>query len=182
MVMRGNTSPHARSRTPCVTGEAVGPGAVPITLEVNGILRALPVCPGATLAEVLRDQLQLTGTKIACDRGACSACTVRLNGTPVCSCMVLAIEVNGAKIDTIEGVAGETLHPVQAAFIEHDAIQCGFCTPGLIMSCVALLESTPHPSEEEVKAALGGHLCRCGTYPHVIAAVLHAAQTSKRRP
>lgn len=155
----------------------VGPGAVPITLCVNGTAYALAVLPSTTLAEALRDSLGLTGTKLACDRGACSACTVWLDGAPVPSCIVLALDVGAREITTIEGLAdGEALHPVQSAFIEHDAIQCGFCTPGLIMSCAALLENNPHPTEDEVKAAISGHLCRCGTYPHVIAAVLDVVE------
>ena len=180
--MPHNTAPHASRCTQGVTGATVGPGAAAIRLEVNGIVRALAVLPSETLAEVLRERLALTGTKIACDRGACSSCTVWVDGAPVCSCMVLAIEVDGHRVTSIEGLAGEALHPVQSAFIEHDAIQCGFCTPGLVMSCVALLETHPHPTEEEVKAAIGGHLCRCGTYPHVIAAVLDVARKGKRSP
>jgi len=124
--------------------------------------------------------LGLTGTKIACNRGACSACTVWLDGATVCSCMMLAIEVGARSVTTIEGLAGGgELHAVQAAFIEHDALQCGFCTPGLVMSCAALLERTPDPAAEDVEAAIAGHLCRCGTYPHVVAATLAAAKARK---
>lgn len=160
--------------------DTAGPGPVPITLDVNGVPYALSVTPNITLAEALRDALELTGTKIGCDRGACSACTVWLDGAAVASCMTLAIDVGARKVITIEGLAqGEELHPVQSAFIAHDAMQCGFCTPGLVMSCAALLEKTPHPSEEDVKAAISGHLCRCGTYPHVIAAVLEAARSGR---
>lgn len=162
--------------------ETVGPGAVPLSLHVNGIARALSVAPATTLADALREQLALTGTKVACDRGACSACTVWLDGAPVCACMILAIDVGERKVTTIEGLAQDgQLHPVQSAFIEHDAIQCGFCTPGLIMSCAALLARTPDPSASQVRAALGGHLCRCGTYPHVIAAVLDASRRGRSR-
>ncbi len=182
MLVARNCPPHASRRTPGRTGETVGPGPVSISLEVNGTVHALSVLPSETLAEVLRDRLELTGTKVACDRGACSSCTVWVDGAPICSCMMLAIEVDGHRVRTIEGLAGEALHPVQSAFIEHDAIQCGFCTPGLVMSCVALLENHPNPTEEEVRAAIGGHLCRCGTYPHVIAAVLDVAQKGKHRP
>jgi aerobic-type carbon monoxide dehydrogenase small subunit (CoxS/CutS family) len=158
----------------------VGPGVVPITLNVNGAPYALSVAPSTTLAEALRDALDLTGTKLACDRGACSACTAWLDGAPVASCMLLAIDVGARKVTTIEGLAqGDELHRVQAAFIAHDAMQCGFCTPGLVMSCAALLEKNPHPSADEVKAAIGGHLCRCGAYPHVIAAVLEAARNGR---
>ena len=123
---------------------AVGPDAVAITLQINGAAQPLRVEPRMTLAEVLRGPLGLTGTKVACDRGACSACTVLIDGSPICSCMMLAIDVGARRVTTIEGLAqGDTLHPVQQAFIEHDALQCGFCTPGMIMSCAALLERTP---------------------------------------
>ncbi len=144
-----------------------------ITLQVNGGAHPLEVEPRATLAEVLRGALGLTGTKIACDRGACSACTVWLDGAPVCSCMMLAIDVGERRVTTIEGLAdGDRLHPVQASFIEHDAVQCGFCTPGMVMSCAALLRDRPSATEAEVRQAISGHVCRCGTYPHVIAATL----------
>jgi len=153
------------------------PEILPLAFTLNGAARSLDVAPETTLAELLRGKLGLTGTKIACDRGACGACAVWLDGAPVCSCMVLAIEVGGRSVTTIEGLAdGETLHPVQAAFIAHDAVQCGFCTPGLVMSCAALLARTKQPSADEVKAAIAGHYCRCGTYPHVIAATLAAAK------
>jgi aerobic-type carbon monoxide dehydrogenase small subunit (CoxS/CutS family) len=158
----------------------VGPGASRVTLDVNGARHTLEIKPQMTLAETLRGPLGLTGTKIGCDRGACSACTVWVDGTPVASCMMLAIDIGDRKVTTIEGLArGNDLHPVQSAFIAHDAVQCGFCTPGLVMSCAALLERNPHPSLEEVKAATSGHLCRCGTYPHVFAATLAAAKDQK---
>ncbi|MEJ2379462.1 MAG: (2Fe-2S)-binding protein [Pseudolabrys sp.] len=160
--------------------DTVGPGPVPITLDVNGVPYAVSVTPATTLAEALRDALELTGTKFGCDRGACSACTVWLDGAPVASCMMLAIDVGTRKVTTIEGLAqGDDLHPVQSAFIAHDAMQCGFCTPGLVMSCAALLEKNPKATEEDVEAAISGHLCRCGTYPHVIAAALDAARNGK---
>lgn len=151
-----------------------------IAMDVNGALLSLRVEPRATLAEALRGPLGLTGVKIACDRGACSACTVWLDGVPVCSCMTLAVEVGARKITTIEGLAqGDALHAVQAAFIAHDAVQCGFCTPGLVMTCAALLECNPDPSAEDVERAIAGHLCRCGTYPHVVAATLAAAKARR---
>jgi len=159
---------------------ASGPGPVTITMKINGVARTLRAEPRMTLAEALRGPLGLTGTKIACNRGACSACTVWLDGAPVCSCMMLAIEVGARSVMTIEGLAGGgELHAVQAAFIEHDALQCGFCTPGMVMSCAALLERTPDPTAEDVEAAIAGHLCRCGTYPHVVAATLAAAKARK---
>jgi xanthine dehydrogenase YagT iron-sulfur-binding subunit len=157
-----------------------GPGAASISLDVNGSARAIAVEPRMTLAEVLRGPLGLTGTKIGCDRGACSACTVWIDGAPVASCMILAIDVGVRKVTTIEGLArGDDLHRVQSAFIAHDAVQCGFCTPGLVMSCAALLARNPDPSLDDVKNATSGHLCRCGTYPHVFAATLAAAKGGK---
>ena len=157
-----------------------GPGLVSITLIVNGVARTVNVEPRTTLAEVLRGPLDLTGTKIGCDRGACSACTVCLDGAPVASCMLLAVDVGARAITTIEGLAqGDTLHPVQLAFIAHDALQCGYCTPGMVMSCAALLKRTPQPTAEDVQAAISGHLCRCGSYPHVVAAVLAAGEPRK---
>jgi xanthine dehydrogenase YagT iron-sulfur-binding subunit len=156
----------------------VGPGSVSIEISVNGIDRNLQVEPRMTLAEALRGPLELSGTKIACNRGACSACTVLMDGLPVCACMVLAIEVGGRSVTTIEGLAtGDVLHPVQAAFVEHDAVQCGFCTPGMVLSCAALLERMPDPGPGDIREAISGHLCRCGTYPHVVAAVRAAASS-----
>ena len=150
-----------------------GPGPLPLVLDVNGTQRQIMVEPRTTLAEALRGPLGLTGTKIACNHGACSACTVWLDGTPVAACSVLAVEVEGQRITTIEGLAQPgPLHPVQEAFIAHDAIQCGFCTPGLVMSCAALLAANPHPDRKEIETAISGHLCRCGTYPHVVQAML----------
>ena len=158
----------------------VGPDPTSITLSVNGAVRQLAIEPRVTLAEALRGPLGLTGTKIACNRGACSACTVWLDGIPVCCCMILAIDVGARRVTTIEGLArGDELHPVQAAFIAHDALQCGFCTPGMVMSCAALLERTRDPSAEDVQAAIGGHFCRCGAYPKVVAATLAAAKAQK---
>ncbi len=159
---------------------SVGPDPLAISLQINGVTRTVHAEPHMTLAEALRGPLGLTGTKIACNRGACSACTVWLDGQPVCSCMMLAIEVDSRAVTTIEGLAqGDTLHAVQQAFIDHDALQCGFCTPGMIMSCAALLEGNTEPTADDVRAAISGHICRCGTYPHVIAATLDAAKARK---
>ncbi|MCA1593907.1 MAG: (2Fe-2S)-binding protein [Acidobacteria bacterium] len=157
----------------------VGPGSVSVTLKVNGASRRVDVEPRTTLAEALRFELGLTGTKVVCDRGSCSACTVWLDGTPVCSCMTLAVDVGSRAVTTIEGLApdDERLHPVQEAFIEYDAMQCGFCTPGMIMSCAALLNRKANPTLEDVKTATSGNLCRCGTYPKVFEATLAAAKT-----
>jgi len=158
----------------------VGPEATAITLSVNGMARALMVEPRATLADVLRGPLQLAGTKIGCNRGTCSACTVWLDGAPVTSCMILAVDVGARAVTTIEGLAaGDTLHPVQQAFIDYDALQCGYCTPGMVMSCAALLERTPEPTAGDVRAAISGHYCRCGTYPHVVDATLAAAKAHR---
>jgi aerobic-type carbon monoxide dehydrogenase small subunit (CoxS/CutS family) len=155
----------------------VGPGAVAVTLKINGQEHTLQVEPRRTLADVLRNDLGMTGTKIGCDRGACSACTVWIDGTPVVSCLTFVLDAAGREVTTIEGLArGDALHPVQEAFIEHDAMQCGFCTPGMVMSCAALLHRNPSPTLDDVKAAVSGNLCRCGTYPKVFAATLAAAK------
>jgi xanthine dehydrogenase YagT iron-sulfur-binding subunit len=156
---------------------AVGPDALPVKLHVNGQEHAVTIEPRYTLAETLRDNLGLTGTKVVCDRGSCSACTVWIDNTPKLACMTLAIDAVGHKITTIEGLShGDTMHLVQAAFVKHDAMQCGFCTPGMVMSCAALLERNANPSLDDVKHAVSGNLCRCGTYPKVFAATLDAAQ------
>jgi aerobic-type carbon monoxide dehydrogenase small subunit (CoxS/CutS family) len=151
-----------------------------IVLRVNGVNRPLKVESRVTLAEALRGPLGLTGTKISCNRGACSACTVWLDGTPVCSCMTFAVEVGPREVTTIEGLAkDDVLHPVQKAFIEDDAMQCGFCTPGMALSAAALIARNPDPTAEDVERAISGHICRCGSYPHVVAATLAAAKTRK---
>jgi aerobic-type carbon monoxide dehydrogenase small subunit (CoxS/CutS family) len=154
----------------------LGPEALPIKLKINGHDHAVTVEPRYTLAQTLRDNIGLTGTKVVCDRGSCSACTVWIDKTPALACMTLAVEAVGRDITTIEGLAhGETLHPVQAAFVKHDAMQCGFCTPGMVMSCAALLDRNPNPSLADVKHAVSGNLCRCGTYPKIFTATLDAA-------
>jgi aerobic-type carbon monoxide dehydrogenase small subunit (CoxS/CutS family) len=158
----------------------LGPGATTIVLHVNGANRRVSVEPRMTLADVLRDELDLTGSKIVCDRGSCSACTVWLDGVPVNSCMLFALDVGSRKITTIEGLgAPGHLHPVQAAFVEHDGMQCGYCTPGMVMSCAALLERNPRPEVHDVQQAISGNICRCGTYPKVIEATLAAARSRK---
>jgi xanthine dehydrogenase YagT iron-sulfur-binding subunit len=159
------------------TSPVFGPEAGELTLFVNGRSVRVTTDPASTLAEALRYSLGLTGTKIGCDRGACSACTVWLDGEVAASCMTLALDARGRQITTIEGLAdGTKLHAVQQAFIEHDAMQCGFCTPGMVMSCAALVERNPECTLEDVKAAVSGHLCRCGTYPNVFEATLAAAR------
>jgi len=146
--------------------------AVLINLTVNGRFHAVAVPPETTLLNVLRDTLRLTGTKKGCELGECGACTVILNGESVNACMVLALEADGAEVTTVEGLAPQgDLHPLQKAFVKHGALQCGFCTPGMLMSSKALVDHNPAPSEAEVREALGGNLCRCGSYPRVIEAV-----------
>ncbi len=153
----------------------VGPGAVRVPFTLNGAAAEVSVEPRVTLLDALRDRLDLTGTKRICDHGACGGCTVFLDGKPVNSCLVLAVDVSGREVTTIEGLAkGDDLHPVQAAFVKHDAAMCGFCTPGMVMSCAALLSVTKNPTEEQIRRAVAGNLCRCGTYPHVFAAVREA--------
>jgi xanthine dehydrogenase YagT iron-sulfur-binding subunit len=148
-------------------------GASEIALRVNGKDFTVKVEPRATLAEVLRDHLQLTGTKISCDRGACGACTVILGGRTVNSCVTLAVDAAGKEIQTIEGLEmNGKLHAIQESFIAHDAMQCGFCTPGMIMSCKHLLDHNADPSLNEVQLATSGNLCRCGTYPKVFESVM----------
>jgi aerobic-type carbon monoxide dehydrogenase small subunit (CoxS/CutS family) len=148
-----------------------------INIVVNGVMHTIDVKNNWTLLKVLRDQLGLTGTKCGCDKGQCGACTVLLNGKPVLSCLTLAVAANEQEITTIEGLAvGGNLHPLQEAFIEHHALQCGFCTPGMIMSAKALLDENPHPSEEEIRHGLRGNLCRCGSYPKVVQAIQDTAK------
>ncbi len=147
-----------------------------LILRVNKEEYELFVYPHRTLAEVLRDELHLTGTKQSCSEGACGTCTVLLDGAPVRSCLLLAAEAQGKEITTIEGLAENgTLHPIQQAFVEHYAIQCGFCTPGMILTAKALLDTNPHPTEEEIRAAISGNICRCTGYAKIIEAILSAS-------
>ena len=172
----------ARETREAVQGDqSAGPNAVPVKLLVNGQEHTVSIEPRYTLAETLRDNLGLTGTKVVCDRGSCSACTIWMDGTPMLACMTLAIDCVGRKITTIEGLSrGEQMHPVQAAFVKHDAMQCGFCTPGMVMSCAALLERNRDPQLADVKHAVSGNLCRCGTYPKIFAATLDVALERKQ--
>ena len=159
----------------------VGPDALQVKLLVNGYEHSVMIEPRYTLAETLRDNLGLTGTKVVCDRGSCSACTVWIDKTPALACMTLAIDAVGREITTIEGISqGDTMHQVQAAFVKHDAMQCGFCTPGMVMSCAALLDRNPNPDLNDVKRAISGNLCRCGTYPKVFTATLDVAQQRRQ--
>jgi xanthine dehydrogenase YagT iron-sulfur-binding subunit len=169
----------------------IGPSAVDVALEVNGDRVSVHVPPNRTLLDTLRETLGLTGAKRVCDEGTCGACTVLLDGEPVYSCMTLAVACEGKSVRTVEGLSqeagvgapesGARLHPVQEAFIEHDAFQCGFCTPGQIMSVVALLERVPRPTSEDVLRAVSGNLCRCGAYPNIVAAALSAAKSGSGR-
>ncbi len=147
-----------------------------IRLTVNGEEHDLVVLPNETLVEVLRDRLQLTGTKMGCGEGACGTCTVLVEGRPVRSCLTLAVEAQGKEITTIEGLSdGRELHPVQEAFVERGAIQCGFCSPAMILTGKALLDENPHPTEDEVRQAVSGVVCRCTGYAKIVEAILSAA-------
>jgi carbon-monoxide dehydrogenase small subunit len=149
-----------------------------IRLSVNGDQYDVAVWPNETLVEVLRDRLELTGTKMGCGEGACGTCTVLMEGRPVRSCLTLAVEAQGKEIVTIEGLSqGADLHPVQRAFIEHGAIQCGFCSPAMILTSKALLEENPHPTEAEVRRAISGVVCRCTGYAKIVEAVLAASDS-----
>lgn len=148
-----------------------------IVLRVNGRMVQVSVRGSETLLDCLRDRLGLTGTKKGCDQGDCGACTVLVDGAPVNSCLVLASEVAGKEVTTIEGLSRDgVLHPLQEAFIRHDAVQCGFCTPGMILTAAALLKENPHPSEEEIRHYLQGNLCRCTGYGKIVEAVRAASR------
>jgi carbon-monoxide dehydrogenase small subunit len=151
-----------------------------VKLTVNKELHEVAINLNRTLLEVLREELSLTGTKESCGQGACGSCTVLLDGLPVRSCLLLAVEAAGREITTIEGLSqGEKLHPVQEAFIEHHAIQCGFCSPGMILTATALLEDNPKPTEDEIRHALSGNICRCTGYAKIIGAVKSLADTGR---
>ena len=157
-----------------------GPGAAPITLTINGKPVKLTVEPRVTLVDALRNHLEITGAKRVCDRGTCGACTVIMNGKTVYACSVLAIDAQGKNIETIEGLAtGSSLHPVSRAFVDNDAQQCGYCTPGFVMAAKGFLDEHPNPTEADINHGLGGNLCRCGTYMGIRKAVLQAAKEMK---
>ena len=156
-------------------------GRVPITVTVNGQLHAGEVEPRRLLVHFLRDTLGLTGTHVGCDTSNCGACTVHLDGDAVKSCTVLAVQADGAEVTTIEGMGREgDLHPVQEAFWEHHGLQCGYCTPGMIMAGADLIAKNPSPTEEEVREALAGNLCRCTGYHNIVKAVMSAAKAEVR--
>jgi carbon-monoxide dehydrogenase small subunit len=152
-----------------------------IVLKVNGINYQVEVEPWRTLVEVLRETLGLTGTKKSCNEGECGACTVMMDGRPVASCLVLAMDAQGKEIVTIEGLSqGERLHPIQEAFLKHGAIQCGFCTPGMVISAKALLDQNPRPTETEVRKAISGNLCRCTGYQHIVDSIMAASKMMEK--
>ena len=151
-----------------------------ISLELNGERRELQVQPWTTLLDLLRDQLGLTGTKKGCDHGQCGACTVLLDGRRINSCLTLAVMHDGASLTTIEGLASDaTLHPLQAAFVKHDAFQCGYCPPGLICSAAGLAAENRASSRDEIREHMSGNLCRCGAYPNILAAIEDALPTQR---
>ena len=160
------------------TMEPIGPEPVTIKLNINGQDKEVEVEPRVTLLDALRNRLDHTGAKKVCDRGTCGACTMIVDGEPVYSCSMLAIEAEGRKIETVEGLSSsdDKLHPLQAAIVEHDGQQCGFCTPGFVMAAKALLDKNPNPTMAEVEHGLSGNICRCGTYVGLREAVLAAAK------
>jgi len=156
--------------------QRLGPNPVPFRLMVNGDRVDVTAEPSVTLLEALRSNLKLIGSKEVCDRAACGACSVLVDGRLVASCMMLAVDAIGKEITTVEGIANNgTLHPIQEAFVRHDAVQCGFCTPGLVVACKALLDRHPQPTPDQMRRGLAGNLCRCGTYTNVFNAVLDAS-------
>jgi xanthine dehydrogenase YagT iron-sulfur-binding subunit len=162
-------------------GRVVGPEKATVLFTVNGEKKKLNIDPRITLLDAMRDQLDFTGTKRVCNRGECGACTMIMNGDTILACSMLALDADGADIQTIEGLAkGDVLHPVQQKFVDNDALQCGFCTPGFIMSGVALLANNSTPTMDDIKYSVSGNLCRCGTYPHVFKAINDAAKDIKK--
>lgn len=157
-----------------------GPDAVRIVLSLNGEPREFQVEPRTTLLEALRGPAGVTGPKEVCDRGTCGACTVLLDGVPVYACMLLAVDVEGRAITTIEGISRQGPTPLQQAIVAHDGLQCGYCTPGFVMSLTALAKTNPQPTEADVRKACSGHLCRCGSYPRIFSAALAAASPTPR--
>jgi carbon-monoxide dehydrogenase small subunit len=153
-----------------------------IVLKVNGTNYQVEVEPWRTLVEVLRETLGLTGTKKSCNEGECGACTVMMDGRPVASCLVLAMDAQGKEIVTIEGLSeGERLHPIQEAFLKHGAIQCGFCTPGMVISAKALLDQNPRPTVSEARKAISGNLCRCTGYQHIVDSIMAASKMMEKK-
>jgi xanthine dehydrogenase YagT iron-sulfur-binding subunit len=170
----------AGPQTVLAAGEQVpvyGPGKVPVVLTVNGKKYNLQLEPRVTLLDALRDDMDITGAKRVCDKAECGACTVLMDNKPVYACSVLAIEAQGKPIETVEALmANGKLHPIQQAFVEHDASQCGFCTPGFVMACKSFLDKHPNPTSEDIRKGLSGNLCRCGTYAGIREAIAHSAR------
>ncbi len=155
-----------------VSTRAIGPGVEPVTLQINGVSRVVDVEPRVSVLDVLREHLGLTGTKKGCDQGTCGACTIWVDGRRVLACLTLAVAAEGHAVETIEGLAdGDRLHPMQEAFIRHDAFQCGYCTPGQIMSAVKLIEEGNASTDEDIAELMSGNICRCAAYPNIRAAI-----------
>ncbi len=172
----GAVSGTARGRAPRRARGAAPVTRRTISLRVNGVERTATVDVRKTLVDFLREDLGLTGTHVGCEHGVCGACTILLDGEAVRSCLLLAVQADGAEVSTVESLGTPAhLHPLQAAFREHHGLQCGFCTPGILMSMVRLLTEQPHPSDEEIREVLGGHLCRCTGYQSIVEAVRDAA-------
>lgn len=179
VLIPGTISSEARA-TPAETAHA---GDMPLHITVNGTEHHLKIRPETTLAEVVRDVLGLTGTKIVCNNGQCGGCTVLLDGKAVYSCHLLALDADGRTVTTIEGLMnGEELHPMQESFLENDALQCGFCTPGQIMTAVGLVNQIPQPDSEDIRKGMAGTLCRCAAYPNIEKAVADGAARMKKKP
>lgn len=168
---------HDTRPVSAASGELVGPGKVPVSLSINGKVHKLDIEPRVTLLDALRNRLDVTGAKKVCDRGTCGACTVVMDGHAVYACSILAVEAEGSEITTVEGLGTpESLSDLQQKFIDHDGLQCGFCTPGFVVAAKDFLDHHPGATLEQVRAGLGGNLCRCGTYMGVTEAVLDAAK------
>jgi xanthine dehydrogenase YagT iron-sulfur-binding subunit len=178
----GNVTVHPDVAFSSTAAESPAPGGVTraVSLKVNGTARQFDVDTRATLLDTLREQLMLFGVKKGCDHGQCGACTIHVNGRRINSCLALTVMHDGDEITTIEGLAlGDELHPMQAAFVEHDAFQCGYCTPGQIMSATALLKEPCGPSDDDLREGMSGNICRCGAYPNILAAVRSLRGTAK---
>jgi xanthine dehydrogenase YagT iron-sulfur-binding subunit len=176
-VATGLLAPAGLKEALAQEGGVVGPQEVPLTLKINGQSRKLNVEPRVTLLDALRNRLDITGCKKVCDRATCGACTVLVDGNPVYSCTLLAVEAEGREITTIEGLGTpEKMNEVQKAFVEHDAQQCGFCTPGFVVACTAFVRKHPNATVDDARAGLGGNLCRCGTYAGMMLAAADAAK------
>jgi len=174
------TTMQTASEADAAENGILGPGEIPITLKINGKDRKLKVEPRVTLLDALRNRLDLTGAKKVCDRGTCGACTVLVDGHPVYSCSLLAVEAEGRAITTIEGLGTPSrMSDVQKSFVHHDAQQCGFCTPGFVVACTAFLKQNPNPTMGDLRDGLGGNLCRCGTYAGILEVALATAKAAK---